>query len=617
MLAQSAVALPQWEEHTVGAGSSLYTFPVDSAASHNSNRGAIRYANPGSNATILTIWNLATAGVSGRPMAGGTIGGTGLLSGEQTSFGSPLAAYQPSDRIQLTNMVGVSIGAGGAAMDETYIEVFDTSTPSLRYQHVEGPPPSGSLDWATLRAGFAHDVAITRDGVWAVVNSDNWIHVVDLVNDIVYPFNIGHYDFSDPDEDPVVRRRPCTPNYAVDSVEVTNDRAVVTTARQHDDPLNPVWTTWVYIVDLSHTSGTPKIVLEHEIVDPVTPYDFPTEFGDWPHDLAISSHTDQLASGVVLSVVATRHSVAAFDLVTNTFLNSYFDKDEKREYQWQVDSVEMTGKMAVVLSDRTGPNGERWQIKFFAVNDSVGLDPTNLPIYTAPDEGELDRAHDLAISRDHDKGLVRTSLHNVVLENLSSPPPAPLALPPILSPNSSDAHQYRNFQSATGHNVFSSDSVLIGTMQTDVATGVSHLMAVTIGATRNSPGQWDGAADVIDLNAATPSVLQQVQVLPNGYGSGGCMPLDLAISFGQSQVVVRSADPQAESNSAAGADLAYITILPVGSIGVATQHGGNGAPMGLDSLAVPPLSGFVHTGRRILSIAQDVFTGLDYVHIAR
>jgi hypothetical protein len=42
--------------------------------------------------------------------------------------------------------------------------------------------------------------------------------------------------------------------------------------------------------------------------------------------------------------------------------------------------------------------------------------------------------------------------------------------------------------------------------------------------------------------------------------------------------------------------------------------------MGLDSLAVPPLTGFVNTTKRILSIAQDAFSspiGLDFIHIAR
>ena len=613
-----------WREHTVSssATSSLGTYPVDAAASHNNARGAVRFANPNSNDTVVGLWNLTTSGVTPTaPM--GVLGGGALRSGDGTSLGpNPLTTYQPSDRIELTNSVGVSIGAGssgtGSGQDETYIEVFDFSPLTLRYQHVEGAVASDP-NYESVRAGRAHDVAITRDGEWAVVNSDNWIHVIDLTppsgGPDVYSFNIGRFDYSNPTTGPQVWNRPCTPNFAVDSVAVTNDRAVVITARENTSLSPAAYTTWVYIIDFHDPFGTggPGIVLQHEI--PPEDGEFPTEYGDWPHDLAITPHTDIESSGQALAVVTTVHSVAAYNLVTDSFLNSFTDKEDRRFYQWQVDSVEMTGKMAVVISDKPTMFGDQWRIKFFQLSASVGLIPDQL--YEAGSEIE-DRAHDLALSRDHDKGLVRTSLHNVVLEDLSSPPPQPSALPPIPSPNGSNAHAYDQFRSANSYVAFSSDSVVIGTMQDD--NGQTRLMAVTIGASSPDTFSWQTAVDVLDLNAAVPSVLSQVIVNPNGTERGGCVPLDLAIGHNQTEVVVRSSDPLAEASGAAGPDLARITILPVGSIGVIHAYGGNGSPFALDSLAVPPLSGLVNTTRRILSVSQDEYaspTGFDYIHIAR
>jgi hypothetical protein len=622
--AAPARALPQfvWDEHSASSGASLGTFPYDCATSHNNNRAAVRYANPSSNATIVTIWNLVTAGVTPIPVH--TIGGGGVKSGVGTMLGfSPFTNYMPSDRIDLTNSVGVSIGAGespfipmSGALDESYIEVFDFAPPGIRFQHVQAP--ASSVDWENLRAGFAHDVAITRDGDWAVVNSANWIHVLNLNFTLpsaarVQSFNIGRFDYSGPT--PVVWDRPCTPNRAVDSVEVTNDRAVVTTARWNDDLGG--YTTWVYIIDLTDPmmTGMASIVLQHEILPPPGTV-FPTEFGDWPHDLTVTPHTDvEAGGGQVLAVVTTMHSIAAYNLGTNTFLNSFYDGTIRREYQWQVDSIELTGKVAVAISGDFSAT-PRWRIEFFAVTSPPGLAP--LAMYTAP-LGDPDRAHDLAIEKDHDKGLVRTSRHNVVLTSLTSPPPAPIALPPIVSPNGSDAHAYQAFQQPWFYTAFSSDSVAIGTLQ--VENGQNRLMAVSIGAMRVSASVWEGAVDVIDLLAAAPTVLSQVRIVSNSTQFGGCVPLDLSIASSQTEVVVRSADPNPEApTTSMGADLARVRILPTTAIGLIHGYGGNGSTMGLDSLAAPPLTGFINTTRRILSIAQDASSlpsGVDYIHIAR
>ncbi len=634
----SALAAPQtgWEEHTSSSSgnSSLGTFPVDCAASHNSNRGAVRYANPGSDATVISVWNLSSTVFP--PATLGVLGGPGIKSGFGTILNpSPLSGYQPSDRIRLSNTVGVSIGSGesspGSGLDETYIEVFNLTSPiALRLpQHVQTTPVTDPL-WQYTRAGRAHDVEITRDSQWAVINSDNWIHVVHIPSNTVHPFNIGLEDYSNPSA-PVpwqtspTAGRECTPNWSVDSVAVINDRAVVTTARE--STVVNGFTTWVYVVDLSDPSGMgiPTMALQHEIL-PLGGTTFPSEFGDWPHDIAITPVTDVESGADPLAVVTTRHSVACYNLASNTFLNSVYDKFEQREYQWQVDSVEITLKVAITIGDRIvnvggGLTSLIWQVKFFELSTVTGINQFQL--YSGIDSEDSDRAHDIGISLSDLKGLVRTSLNNVVLTDLTNPPPQPQALPPI--PSSSNAHACHAYASATGYAVFGSDSVAIGTLQDD--NGTQRLMAVSIGAEVSIAGMYSGRADVLDLNAAVPSILGAIPIVSNGTTFQGCVPTDLAVSVAlagtppTTEVVVRSTDPQPEAFNAPGPDLVRIQILPTASIGTLHTYGGSGSTLGLDSLAAPPLSGLirVENSRRKLSIAQDEFlspSGVDYIHIA-
>lgn len=639
MCSSSAFALPQnWSEHTVSSGNSLGTVPVDSAASHNNNRGAVRYANPANDDTVIAVWNLGTAGTT--PPAPMAVFGAATQPSIKSGYATDLQAffgYRPSDRIQIGNQLGVSIGSGSAgSFDQNYIELFRVGpTPSFIDQTLTPHPSNVAVgEELYVTGGRAHDVAITRDGEWAVVNADNWIHVVHLDVSAAYPqfdFNIGKYDFS---VDPPVawgQPQPCTPNGSVDSVEVTNDRAVVTTARWNPDLPIPGFTTWVYIIDLSDPSSSPvpRIVLQHEIPIPPEAWDemeqWPTEFGDWPHDVAVTPHTDIVNSGgQALAVVTSRHNVAAYNLVTNAFVNNFFDWQERRRYQDQVDSVEMTGQSAIVIADRIDPSNNfaplHWQVKTFSLHPVNGLVPG--PMYPGTDPvGVEGFAHDLAIEREHDIGIVRTSFDNVFIPDLSSPPPT---ITPIPSPNGSNAHAYSQFMNLSSHSVFSSDSVAIGTRQDD-----DRLMAVTLGGRFNgSTLRWQGEADILHIDVSTSpytvTSLAQVPVMSND--DPGCVPLDLSIAFnasGQDEVVVRCVDPNPEAPNSAGADLVRISLLSstpppnLPQYAIVQSYGGNGFPVAADALAVPPLSGYVQTTKWMLSVSQDDFQGLDYVHIAK
>jgi hypothetical protein len=651
---RAALAVPQqWTEVTLGnpavppnIPSSLGTYPQDVAVSHNGNRAAVRYANPNSNEAVIAVWGLGGSGLPVGSLAtfGGVQNNVAMKSGMAIDLSDSSKCW-PSDRVELTNVVGVSIGAGPSAHQfgdpllpqETLIETFDigSGTPQfLRQWVIESTLATAPTqeDFTADKSGFTHDVAITRDGAWAVINSDNWIHVLNLGNPkdpaSLIPFNIGDisYDPANPNND---LNWHCTPNEAVDSIAVTNDRAVVTTARRRLDggtttnPNGP-WTTWVYIVDL--TTSPPSIVLQHDLAPP-TSWTVVGNDDDRPHDIAITPHTDLQLGAVPLAVVTTNHTVAVYNLDTNTFLARSFNGDEFRQYQLQVDSVEMTGERAVVICDyeQLDPNSpplrfpSRWRVEVFDLNPTTGfeLDINNQIIstqYTGPAAERHERSHDLAIDKGFDKALIRASFDNIVLTSILNPPP-PNQLQPLPSQGNSNAHAYIEFGVAQSERVFSSDSVVIGTAQT--IDGTTRLMAATIGGRIQvlNPNLYEGAIDVIDLAAGTLAVTQETIAPTGGLGSIGCVPVDLAIAFNQEELLVRSVEPDPQGPNTGGPDVSRWKLQP--SIGLLGRCGGGGTIAACDSLGVPG-TGFVSTSKRTLSISQEPqwssLAGEDYNH---
>ncbi len=596
----SASAQSIWQEYRSGTPATLQLGPrpVDTATTFNNNRAATRYADPaGNNSEVITIWDLNAAGVPAAPIA--FFGGGTMKTGNRTSLGSNLwLDYQPSDRIEMNNIRSVSIGSGNSGMnpgfgdDETYIEVVKVgaATPTMFPQLVISPT-AGS--WPGTRAGLANDVALTRDGAWAVINSNNWIHVVEIAGGTVptdYDFNIGSFDYSG--TDPVGSIRPCTPNHAVDSVAVSNDRAVVTTARMNTSIGG--YTTWVYILDLS--VAPPVIVLEHELLPT-----FAIGDGDFPHDVVITVDGLGIAE---MAIVTTTHTVAAFNLATNSFMNEFPDVNDRRSYQKQVDSVEANQKGAVVISDHYDPSTglTQWRVDVYGVSMVSGLVPSASYKTLLSNQGET-HAHDLAIHLEYDKAIVRTSFENIIIPSVSNPP---VFATSIVSPNSSDAYAYEGFRGLTGQDVFSSDSVMIA----PPVNGT--LMAATLGGWQDASSIWHGRVDVIDLALLSPTVTQVSIDSSGGPTFPGCVPLDLAVSHDHTEVVVRSADPFPDTAPALGADLVRISLA---SPAITFSYGGQGFVMGLDSIATQA-SGDVNTSKRVQSISHDPITNIGYVHIA-
>lgn len=588
----------------MGGGVSQGMYPQDCGTTTDNRRAAVRYADPTNNAAIVAIFDLVGTAGSGAP-SGSIIthGGAPWKSGVQMDVSGAVTGirYRPSDRIELTNEWGVSIGTGisssGFDPDETYIEVFDvgSTTPTYFDQFEQSP---NDLNYDLTRAGYAHDLAITRDAKWAVVNSENWIHLISLDSSTTTATHMPGLNIG------AGSAGPCNPDGAVDSVAVTNERAVVTTAR-----LNTTfntYTTWVYIVDLT-ASGGPAILLEHEILPPSNWTPDSEEDDDRPHDVIITPTRD---GGGDFAVVTTNHATAFYRLSSATFVGSDFERKLRRKYQKQVDSVEASGFAVVTIADMF-PSASAtpvWDIRVYHLHAPIVQQPiANYQDANTPEGGS--RAHDLAIDWDFNVAVVRTSVKNVIVSNLPAS-----ALPPTTPPvktelaSSSNAFAYEQYPLTASQRVFSSDSVMIGSEQDD------SLYAVTIGA-RLDGSRFIGVADIIDLLVTTP-VVNPVDIEPDDDDEEhGCIPLDLAISFNQTHVVVRSTDTfdQAAPNGD-GPDLAIINLAG----GAVQRFGGSGTVYGVDSLAAPSLFGYVRTNRRLMSISEDTTPGgLDYTHFVR
>jgi hypothetical protein len=286
-------------------------------------------------------------------------------------------------------------------------------------------------------------------------------------------------------------------------------------------------------------------------------------------------------------------------------LNAHlFAATDWRQYQWQVDSIGADSgtysRYVVVIADSgaspTAPLQGKVQV---LLASSSGLSVLPAGTWIAPVAGN--QAHDVAFDATAFRAIVRTSFDNVVFPNIAlSTTPTVLA-----SPSNSDAHGYKLFALQQGPNqIFSSDSAVLS----------PEGKAVTIGAYQDASFLWHGAVDIIDLTLP-PLTVNQVDIAPDPLDSLGVVPVDLAIAFNHNEVAVRSAAPNFTA-SPLESDLAYISLTS--PFGFNMRYGGNGTCMGVDSLAVP-VSGFVNTKKRVLSISQqlNVPQGLDYTHIAQ
>jgi hypothetical protein len=588
-----ARALPQWG-HEVSIGT---PFPVDSGVTYNGRRGVVRSGittglPSAAISGAITVWDLTSGSGSAAPTS------TSLTALGETpdpyGFGND---WRPSDCVASANIYSVTTGSGSFAgtassgeHDQTYIESLkdiNTSTPIIEQSHLIGRTGSTTPEWEL--AGHVNDVEISRDGVFAIVNDRNWIHRIELSNGNLTSINIG-YDWGPLPGTPGATENLCTPNGAVDSVALVADRAVITTSRLE---FGIIRVTWVYLVEIDPF----QIILEQRVAPPTLP-----ELDLGPHDVAVSLGGD-------FAVVTSNRMVSFFNLTNDTYLGVYYRPQLIRNYQIQVDSVEITDNYAVVLSDDNSGASLQWHIDVFDLA-SISAPPLGA---VASYGGDLDdslpnRAHDLAINKERTRVVVRTSFDNFVLPLTT---PFPGSLTPLNSGVLSDAHLYITYSQLGPYEVFSSDSVVV---QPEIS---GAQVAATIGGSLDSgTGRYVAHVDFIDFSTAPFAAIAESILAPgSGQSDFGALPLDLELTRDRREVVVRSAAPYVDATpnaaSVGGGDVVFFDL----STRLLVQaHGGSGYATALDCVNVGTTGGAAPR-KRVLSVSEDPINNVGLVHI--
>jgi hypothetical protein len=307
-----------------------------------------------------------------------------------------------SDLVEATGARAVLIGQkheGPESNWTTYIDVLDlTGTYGVTSYGDSGPQFLRSFGFSG--SGGAHDVAISPDGAWAVVNSRNRIDVIDLDTDAP----IG--TIPNPTLALTVSTGPSDPSFLRDSVVMTRTaggtmHAVVLTRKIVGNIDRAV----AYVISLSDAAPpTSSAPLELDASNPGI--DHP------PHDLAITPD-DRLA------FVTAGGAVGLIDVNAATLITDAANQGGTlREYNDMADSVDLSATQAVVIAktDIVQPANEfGWQVDVYDIAPGAnGL--THRQVFADGDGGN---PHDLALGPAGDMAAVRTTQDILVLEGLA------------------------------------------------------------------------------------------------------------------------------------------------------------------------------------------------------
>jgi hypothetical protein len=267
------------------------TLPIDLAVTPSGETGGVRGADdPNSGDTEwITFYNLSK-------------GLKVLAQGcPPTPWGRHYAGKAVSDLIVCDNAFFATIGGIGQTVptdqDTTYVDFF-----TIQYSGTE--PPDITMQCQAnhsvfsadplMKAGNAHDIAVSPNGARVVVNHRNWIHVYSAPSGAqLAAINVGSFGPNPSPTDPLV---------AVDSIAITDTRAVVITNRGQIGGR----TTYVYVIDL--VAPTPNIVFDHLIGG---------SGGDQnAHDIAISPNGRK-------AMVSSNGVAALINLQNNSILREY------------------------------------------------------------------------------------------------------------------------------------------------------------------------------------------------------------------------------------------------------------------------------------------------------
>jgi hypothetical protein len=521
----------------------------------------------------------------------------------------------PSDFVRVTNSRAILIGGRdtnfGGGEDRTYIDVlsFDMNTNPPTVNCI-GHHEVGSTAAAHLWAGYVNDVELTPDESLAIVNSQNWIHVIDMSSgSIAAAFNIGTAPYAG----------ACTPGFAADSVVTTNETAVVATTRLTPSP-NSRSRPWVYLIDLVGP-GTPAIVLEHELSG--TSNEDLRDFD--PHDVVITPNGS-------FAVVSASDVVGVYDLGQHTFLARHLSTLDPggrrlRFFSEIVDSVETTDSRFVVTAydeklevPQSGASytTRLWTADVFAMPPATGPDMAPLWSYELRDytvwdgfhvkyNGTIlftDIPHDLAIDAEKNMAVFKTRMFNVVLTDLANPDDPDRVL---------DLRFFGIANNWAASQTFVSDSVLIAPpfaqhVLPGQGSGIHHY-ALTLGASKSAgtfPNEYpiEATIDVIDLNLTPPARVHsfvvkdpaEVQLL---------YPADFHLGPGAREFVLRcTAYPNDPPPAVGGRDFVRFNL---GTLTEVARIGGSGNVFAVDSMEV---------GRtKAVSLGEQASTSTGFIHV--
>jgi hypothetical protein len=401
----------------------------------------------------------------------------------------------------------------------------------------------------------------------------------------------------------------------VDSVVVTNERAVVVQGAWADASVGGGFYPIVWLMDLTLSPPAAYMVDGYEILK-AEPRNYD------PHDVAITPPLTEIDANDRLAVVTCDFATLLFDLANISLPANVLDPqlnhagtetdDFMRGYYRQVDSVELTYDHAVVIGWMKDPTTDKliWSVKDFSLRQS----PTDPALTNVMDEsGEDYMPHDLFIHQAADAAVIKignaSAGLNLVVQNVSTAPVLSL-LPAGGTPYA----DWGSFPTPTpGSSVRFSDSVLTATVRKG---GTVFDYAVTLGGQLNVPANKIVAKlDLLDLSV--PSFNTSFLA---GHALHDTMPTDLDFSSSMGRMFVRCQAPPDESPTpptTPGRDVLVVDLgatPPVLEVGTATgpQIGGRGlirdqvdsmitkrlralSISEYDPSVVPTAEGYVHT----------------------
>jgi hypothetical protein len=493
-----STALAQASTPTYVKEEFLDAIPIDFEFNSDGTRAVVRgvhTVSPFSKTDVITVWEAETGLNAARTGVGQTF---------CSAAGAARAPVRASDTVRVVGDKAVLI-ADGPSGNTTLIDVVDLRNLTCLANFDQ--PVSGQA------AGESHDLEVTPNGKFAVVNSRNWIFVVNLSlspPELVVSVNTGS-------SLPAWAVAPASPTGAVDSVALTNDRGIVVQAAAHsgNGQIYPI----VYLIDFlgQDPPGFTQIDMQ-----PI----LSTQTGSFePHDVAITPGLGDLA------VCTWQKGVSLFDLFTLAHLDTAIDTSVQRFALDQVDSVELSSGHAVVIGKSSGNSS----IKVFTLRTT---DPPSLVQKLNFVSADLMIAHDLALQPPLTEGgeivaVVRTGKQYIlndsagkiwIVHNVNANPvPTPVQ---ILS----EATPY-----PYGLPI---DSRMSDTIETVFARvgGVIKRFGVAIGAKEDSSLPGDQAdnciINVFSLDGG-PTV-PPFEIFEPGYGT---VPFDLTVAQGSGAIM--------------------------------------------------------------------------------